>query len=1734
MNFIFHSSFDYFFQRLLVGRHSIVNYFSIPEYLIFTSNFRINSFYRTRHYGCCLFENPFDFWEGDLMAFAIKNIFKFGSFRKNRKSFFPYLEPLEERLECATRVWDGSEIPNGTNIPPALGDPTFSSFLNTLANNWSTSVGQPGIPQNGDSLLFPNLSGNPTVLVTPIAGVFGDLSRPDPNGGALPLPISVNVINDLSLDSNGNKASYLPGAVQSLDFVNSIDLFGSGYYIYGRDYPQFGPATATTSPGPTLGFYPTGGASANPLNVQTQINAVYSGNAASFPDNTNSNWFYMPVKIGQNNSDFSFNVANEGSWLVFSNRINGDVEANYTSISNVNNNKVIKRGSGILVFDGRNSYQGVTSVENGVLVVSNDQGLGSPLVNANVEVNGGTLRLSSSDYSQNSIGNIYNGGAQISNRNLVLLGGDGFVPTVGTAGLNLGIPQGSLDGMTALSSAPNQWNGTVTLVANPSATQITGALNPNGDASIGQQFGSTMEINGAIGGSSGLRKWGMGTVELTQANTFTGDVTIFNGFLNAQNNAALGTQSPSSSVKQIVVSQVPANLLDPNNPTPQFGAFTIGDSNIGGQSYVFGAGYQLVIQGGNGPDQNPGLPFTNSQRLEGLGAFQIISPSGNANSAEWQGNVVVRDDASIGGSPGGTLKISGDISLAAADTLEKRGSNTLALSGTNANLQGKILVSSGDLRLTNVASIQNASAINVTQSSVAPPGLSGAGSIQIEGTGLNFTNNITVGSTGFTGLGGIQSIGANSWSGTITIDQTSSFGAAAGSELQILGNITQTANAVNLNSQLIKIGAGTVRINSPTTLTIPVSVQEGTLVLQNSSSLGSNPAGAITVSTSGASGPATLALQGNIAISNRTLNLDGNGVGNQGALRSLSGNNSWAGNITLAGTSLSAGIGVDQGTLAVSGKIDGGSTTLRKEGAGTLLVTGSNNSQAATVVNGGVLVQIGSDNVPVTVQNSSTLMGSGKTGAITVNGGQAGFLVPGIAINTTSILSTGSLDIRSSAAVMAIDLNGQGTSSPVAGSDYDQFKVQGSVSLSGGPVLNLSLNFNPNAVGTKYTIIDNDGADAVIGTFSGLAEGALVTSNNFSYRISYVGGDGNDVTLTAVGVVSTTTISSSDADNASLYGQLITFTASVNGLGGPISSGTVQFFDNGVAIGASVAVAGGTASVNVTNLGVVNSPHVITAAYAGVGVIASSNSTNSIIHNVSRASTSVLVSNPVAVYGTDLPMTFTALVTPQFPGGSPNGQVLFEIDGVLQPLQNINTSSTNAATGARTATFTTSFSTAGTHLIRAEYLGDSNYLASPFSTAYTQTILPTHATSAQIVSSQNPASRFSPITFTATVVSVNPVDGVPIGDVVFLDNGVAISGPVPLVNGVASFQTNNLPGGRRVITAQYLGAPDFSNTFFYSTASASLVQSVGASNNLIIVGANAGGGPQVNVYNRMANTQTAFYAFDTGFRGGVRVAGGDINADGIEDIIVAAGPGGGPNVKVYNGADFSEMRNFFAYAPQFSSGIFVASGDVNGDGYSDIITGAGAGGGPHVQVFSGLDNSIIASYFAYSTAFTGGISVASGDLNADGYSDVITGAGPGGGPHVLGLSGRALVSGQQSALANFFAFDPGVTRGIFVAAGDYDNNGTIDIMVAAGPGGGPHVKVFNSTGTVTIESLFVYPVGFSGGVTIAAVDVNGNGTADIVTAPYTNAPSEIRVFDHRFADDFFAFPEGFTGGAFVG
>jgi hypothetical protein len=120
---------------------------------------------------------------------------------------------------------------------------------------------------------------------------------------------------------------------------------------------------------------------------------------------------------------------------------------------------------------------------------------------------------------------------------------------------------------------------------------------------------------------------------------------------------------------------------------------------------------------------------------------------------------------------------------------------------------------------------------------------------------------------------------------------------------------------------------------------------------------------------------------------------------------------------------------------------------------------------------------------------------------------------------------------------------------------------------------------------------------------------------------------------------------------------------------------------------------------------------------------------------------------------------------------------------------------------------------------------------------------------------------------------------------------------------------------------------------------------------------------------------------------------------------------------------------------------------VDGDGHDDVITGAGAGGGPHVKIFSGATGQETKGFFAYHPNFGGGVRVGAGDLDGDGRADIVTGPGSGGGPHVLGWDGDTL-----SHLASFFAFNPAFSGGVFVAAPNLGGGQPLR-AAAAGSGG---------------------------------------------------------------------------------
>jgi hypothetical protein len=197
----------------------------------------------------------------------------------------------------------------------------------------------------------------------------------------------------------------------------------------------------------------------------------------------------------------------------------------------------------------------------------------------------------------------------------------------------------------------------------------------------------------------------------------------------------------------------------------------------------------------------------------------------------------------------------------------------------------------------------------------------------------------------------------------------------------------------------------------------------------------------------------------------------------------------------------------------------------------------------------------------------------------------------------------------------------------------------------------------------------------------------------------------------------------------------------------------------------------------------------------------------------------------------------------------------------------------------------------------------------------------------------------------------------------------------------------------------------------------------------MLVGAGPGGGPRVTVFSGLNGAILLdFFAFEPTFTGGVNLAAGLIDGDSNYDIIVGAGAGGGPRIKVLSGANLAVIQDFFAYDPTFLGGVYVGSGNIGGGSFDKILVGAGAGGGPNVRVFDNSAN-MVQNFFAYAVGFSGGVRVSTGLMSSTSTSaDIITGAGIGGGPNISTFN-----SLNQPFPLNFFAFDPSFAGGIFVA-----------------------------------------------------------------------------------------------------
>lgn len=267
------------------------------------------------------------------------------------------------------------------------------------------------------------------------------------------------------------------------------------------------------------------------------------------------------------------------------------------------------------------------------------------------------------------------------------------------------------------------------------------------------------------------------------------------------------------------------------------------------------------------------------------------------------------------------------------------------------------------------------------------------------------------------------------------------------------------------------------------------------------------------------------------------------------------------------------------------------------------------------------------------------------------------------------------------------------------------------------------------------------------------------------------------------------------------------------------------------------------------------------------------------------------------------------------------------------------------------------------------------------------------------------------------------------------------------------------------------------------------------------------------------------YPFGADFEGGVRVAAGDVTGDGVVDFILAQADNGG-QVQVLNGLSGAEVLSAAPFGPDYRGGVFVAAGDLDGDGRADVVVGQAEGG--LARAYSGATLTELGSGYPFGPAYVGGVSVAVGDVSGDGQADVITGTALGGLVRIF--EGTTFVE-----LGSGFPFGPLFLGGIHVAAGDVTGDGLAEIAIAPRRGG-DSVLVADLADLSQIRMTTLRPEVGTGGIDAAVGDVDGDGRADLLFGAGPGGVPQVRLLrgaDGRELASGYAFAADFRGGVHV-
>ncbi|MFO0823980.1 MAG: FG-GAP-like repeat-containing protein, partial [Gemmataceae bacterium] len=286
---------------------------------------------------------------------------------------------------------------------------------------------------------------------------------------------------------------------------------------------------------------------------------------------------------------------------------------------------------------------------------------------------------------------------------------------------------------------------------------------------------------------------------------------------------------------------------------------------------------------------------------------------------------------------------------------------------------------------------------------------------------------------------------------------------------------------------------------------------------------------------------------------------------------------------------------------------------------------------------------------------------------------------------------------------------------------------------------------------------------------------------------------------------------------------------------------------------------------------------------------------------------------------------------------------------------------------------------------------------------------------------------------------------------------------------------------------------------------------------------------QVALYSRdstgtLAATGRTFTPF-ANYTGAIRTAVADFNGDGVADYAFTAGSGISARTRIVNGATNQTLVKTTPVLNNFAGGAFVAAGDITRDGKAELVVSVDRGTSPLVEVYRVSGGQLLKSlsFSPFGVGNKGGVRVAMGDINRDGAADLIMGAGAGYAPRVAFLDGASLGAGRVAALQPTSApFPSTATRGVNVATGDINGDGYDDLLVSQDSGGSSLVRMWSGA-TITansgvgIASLPLLQEFYANGTTdmsgirVTTRDFDGDGKDELITSPSGGNGGWLRV-----------------------